>query len=52
MSTLDQAARGQAASVGLSLFHRVEEYFHDRQHRKEFEVWYKQTYGKSYVWKT
>lgn len=51
MSVIDPAVKAQTASVGLSLFRKAEEYFQDRQHRKDFETWYKKTYGKPYVWK-
>jgi len=30
---------------------RVRRYYADREHRKEFEEWYFQKYGKQYQWK-
>lgn len=51
MSPFRSEASGQAASLGLSLFRRVESYFQDKQHRREFEAWFQKKYGKPYVWK-
>ena len=33
------------------LVKRVKAYFQDPVHRKEFEDWYKQKYGKDYEWR-
>lgn len=33
------------------LIQRVKEYFQDPEHRKEFEEWYKEEYGKNYEWR-
>lgn len=33
------------------LAERVKAYFQDPEHRKEFEDWYKQKYGKDYEWR-
>lgn len=30
---------------------KVEDYFRDETHRKQFEEWYKQKYGKEYEWR-
>lgn len=51
MSAFRPEASGQAASLGLSLLRRVESYFQDKQHRREFETWFLKKYGKPYVWK-
>ena len=35
-----------------SILHKkVEDYFRDEEHRRQFEEWYKQKYGKSYIWR-
>lgn len=34
-----------------ALLGRVKAYYRDPEHRREFEVWYKQKYGKDYEWK-
>ena len=52
MSVFRPEAKNQAGAVGLSLHGRVKEFFQDKQHRKDFEVWFKKTYGRPYVWKT
>ena len=33
------------------LARRVQRYYADEEHRKEFEEWYFQEYGKQYKWK-
>lgn len=38
-------------SFGTILMKKVEDYFRDEEHRRKFEEWYKQTYGKEYQWK-
>lgn len=30
---------------------KVEAYFQDEEHRKQFEEWYKKKYGKDYEWR-
>ncbi len=34
------------------LVEKVSQYLQDEEHRKEFEKWYFQKYGKKYKWKT
>ena len=34
------------------LQNRVRDYLRDPEHRREFEEWYLQQYGKPYQWKT
>lgn len=34
------------------LVQTVKAYFQDPEHRKEFEEWYKKTYGTDYVWRS
>lgn len=38
-------------SLGRILARTVSHYFEDKEHRREFEAWYEETYGKKYVWK-
>lgn len=52
MSAFRPEAKNQAAAVGHSLCGRVKAFFQDKEHRRDFEAWYKKTYGKPYVWKT
>lgn len=33
------------------LVKKVQEYFQDTEHRKQFEEWYKKKYGKDYEWR-
>lgn len=33
------------------LMKKVEEYFQDEEHKRQFEEWYRQKYGKDYEWK-
>lgn len=30
---------------------RVEKYFQDEEHRRQFEEWYRKKYGKEYEWR-
>jgi len=30
---------------------KVREFFKDKQHRKDFELWYERKYGRPYQWK-
>lgn len=30
---------------------KVEDYFRDEEHRRQFEEWYKKKYGKDYEWR-
>lgn len=30
---------------------KVEAYFQDEEHRRQFEEWYKKKYGKDYEWR-
>lgn len=32
------------------LVRRVRRYYNDKEHRREFEEWYLQNYGKPYEW--
>ena len=34
--------------VLTTLMRKVSEYFKDKEHEKEFEIWYEQKYGKQY----
>ena len=38
-------------SLGRILAKKVSRYLEDKEHRREFELWYEKTYGKKYVWK-
>ena len=49
MSVISQRV-GQERSLAIELAKKVSEYYQDPAHRREFERWYKETYGKSYVW--
>lgn len=33
------------------LMKKVEAYFQDEEHRRQFEEWYKKKYGKDYEWR-
>lgn len=33
------------------LMKKVEDYFRDAEHRKQFEEWYRKKYGKDYEWR-
>lgn len=33
------------------LMKKVEDYFRDEEHRKQFEEWYRKKYGKDYEWR-
>lgn len=33
------------------LMKKVEDYFRDEEHRKQFENWYRNKYGKDYEWR-
>lgn len=41
----------QSRALALSVAGKVREYFSDEQHRREFETWYEERYGKKYEWK-
>lgn len=43
--------QAQAKALSLLLAQTVREYFKDEEHRKEFETWYEQKYGRKYQWK-
>ena len=51
MSAVVESRIGQEMSLAECLYHKVQEYYQDPQHRREFDRWYKKTYGKAYVWK-
>ena len=34
------------------LLQKVRDYFTDPEHRKDFEKWYQERYGKEYVWRS
>lgn len=38
-------------SMSRLLVKTVSRYLQDKEHRREFEEWYFQTYGKKYEWK-
>lgn len=40
-----------AANLGRILARTVTDYLKDAQHRREFEEWYRQKYGKEYEWR-
>ena len=42
--------QAQLKSLGMTLARNVREYFRDANHRKEFEKWYYERYGKHYKW--
>lgn len=50
MSVFVSEVQAQARAASLLLAQRVREYFTDEGHRKEFESWYEQKYGKPYQW--
>lgn len=33
------------------LIKKVEDYFRDEEHRRQFEEWYRKKYGKEYEWR-
>lgn len=35
----------------LVLAKKVQDYFKDEKHKREFEEWYRKKYGKEYVWR-
>lgn len=41
---------GQLKALASGVAERVSKYFQDPQHRKEFEAWYLERYGKPYKW--
>lgn len=51
MSVLVPEKQAQARALSLLLAQKVRTYFKDEQHRREFEDWYEQRYGKKYKWK-
>lgn len=51
MSVFVPEKQTQARAVSLLLAQRVREFFMDEQHRREFETWYEERYGKKYEWK-
>lgn len=48
MSVFVPEVQAQARAASLLLAQRVREYFTDEGHRKAFEIWYEQKYGKKY----
>jgi len=44
--------QAQLRAMGRTLARKVREYFRDPEHRRQFEAWYLERYGKPYVWKT
>lgn len=44
--------REQLRLMGKYLAKTVREYFRDPENRKKFEKWYKEKYGRDYVWET
>lgn len=51
MSGFTPDKQAQVKALGLTVAERVRDYFKDAQHRRDFEIWYKQKYGKPYKWK-
>lgn len=51
MSALDGVDPWMLQDLATELAHKVRVYFTDPEHRKEFEKWYEERYGKKYVWK-
>jgi hypothetical protein len=51
MSVLVPEKHAQARALSLLLAQKVRTYFKDEQHRRDFEDWYEQRYGKKYKWK-
>ena len=52
MSAFVPEVDGQAKAFASLLARSVREFFRDEQHRKEFEEWYLNKYGKPYVWES
>ena len=50
MSVFVPEKQAQARAASLLLAQRVREYFKNPDHRRAFEAWYLNRYGKSYVW--
>lgn len=48
---IPQELRGQSEALGMTLSDLVRAYFDDENHRREFEAWYLEQYGKPYEWK-
>jgi len=48
---MDELAQKKLKSFCRDLARRVQRYYADEEHRKEFEEWYFKKYGKQYVWK-
>lgn len=47
----DPGIENQFPTFCTILARKVENYFQDKENRKKFEDWYRQKYGKEYVWK-
>ena len=52
MSAFVPEVEGQAKAFASLLARSVCDVFRDEQHRKEFEEWYLNKYGKPYVWES
>lgn len=50
MSAFIPEKQAQAKAASLLLAQRVRDFFKDEHHRKEFEIWYEERYGKKYKW--
>lgn len=48
---MESAATKRMNSFCRELLKKVLDYLQDEEHRKEFEKWYLQKYGKPYEWK-
>ena len=46
-----QIESNAVVNLGRILAQTVTEYLKDAQHRREFEEWYRQKYGKDYEWR-
>lgn len=48
---MDKSVQKRLNSFARELRRRVRKYLDDREHRREFEEWFLQKYGKPYQWK-
>ncbi len=51
MSAFVPEKQAQARAASLLVAQRVRTFFKDELHRKEFEIWYEERYGRKYEWK-
>lgn len=50
-NNISQLPLNELSHLTFLLTSRVKEYFQSPDHRKEFEEWYFNKYGKKYIWK-